>query len=137
MDSTHRRHDSQKRASKHSRQAYSSGYKITGPQQARTSKRAQGHNQATKLLGAAALAVMAGFLILAVTGLPEFGSFQNRHVTMFFLEHGLQKTGSANIVNAIIWDFRGYDTLGEETILFCAALSVFMIIRRKKYGRHD
>jgi multisubunit Na+/H+ antiporter MnhB subunit len=89
------------------------------------------------IMGMAALAVMAGFLVLAVAGLPEFGSIRDSHVAAFFLEHGLQKTGSANIVNAIIWDFRGYDTLGEETILFCAALSVFMIIRRKKYGYRD
>ena len=93
--------------------------------------------ETSKLLGAAALAVVAGFLILAVTGLPDFGSFEGKHVALFFLEQGLQKTGSANIVNAIVWDFRGYDTLGEETVLFCAALGVFMIIRRKRHGRPD
>lgn len=90
--------------------------------------------ETSRLLGMAALAVVGGFLVLAVAGLPEFGSFEGKHVAMFFLEQGLQKTGSANIVNAIVWDFRGYDTLGEETVLFCAALGVFMIIRRKKHG---
>jgi len=93
--------------------------------------------EASKLLGMGALAVVAGFLVLAVTGLPGFGSFERKHVALFFLEQGLQKTGSANIVNAIVWDFRGYDTLGEETVLFCAALGVFMIIRRKGHGRSD
>ncbi len=93
--------------------------------------------EASKLLGMGALAVVAGFLVLAVTGLPDFGSFERKHVALFFLEQGLQKTGSANIVNAIVWDFRGYDTLGEETVLFCAALGVFMIIRRKGHGRSD
>ena len=88
----------------------------------------------SKMLGLAALAVVSGFLILAVTGLPDFGSFERKHVAMFFLEQGLQRTGSANIVNAIVWDFRGYDTLGEETVLFCAALGVFMIIRRWEHG---
>ena len=91
----------------------------------------------TRLLGAGVLVVITGFLVIAVTGLPEFGSIDNRHVAAFYIEHGLTLTGSPNIVNAILWDFRGYDTLGEETILFCAALSVFMIIRRKKYGRRD
>ena len=90
-----------------------------------------------KAIGIASLGLITSFLILAITGLPEFGSFERKHVAMFFLENGLEKTGSANIVNAIIWDFRGYDTLGEETVLFCAALGVFMIIRRKKYGRSD
>jgi multicomponent Na+:H+ antiporter subunit B len=90
---------------------------------------------ASRLVGAAALLVVAGFFMLAVTGLPEFGSFQNKHVAEFYLENALESTGSPNAVNAIVWDFRGYDTLGEETVLFCAALGVFMIIRRKKYGR--
>jgi multisubunit Na+/H+ antiporter MnhB subunit len=91
----------------------------------------------SKILGLAALAVVTLFMVLAITGLPNFGSFERKHVAMFFLEQGLQKTGSANIVNAIVWDFRGYDTLGEETVLFCAALGVFMIIRRKAHGRHS
>lgn len=92
---------------------------------------------ARRLFGGAALIAMTGFLFLAVTGLPEFGSFDNKHVADFYLRQGFELTGSPNLVNAIVWDFRGYDTLGEETVLFCAALSVFMIIRRKRYGRRD
>lgn len=90
----------------------------------------------SRLVGAGALAVVAGLLMLAVTGLPDFGSFEEKHVAMFFLEEGLRSTGSANLVNAIVWDFRGYDTMGEETVLFCAALGVFMIIRRERHGPH-
>lgn len=89
----------------------------------------------SKLAGMASLALITGMLLFASLGLPEFGSFQNRHVATFYLEQGMRATGSANIVNAIVWDFRGFDTLGEETVLFCAALGVFMIIRSKKYGR--
>ncbi len=91
----------------------------------------------SRLAGGGALLAVAGFLFLAVTGLPDFGDIGNRHVAAYYLENGYELTGSPNIVNAILWDFRGYDTLGEETVLFCAALSVFMIIRRKKYGRRD
>ena len=98
---------------------------------------ARSRPDATKILGVAALLALTAFMVLAVTDLPEFGSIGNRHVAAFYLEQGFALTGSPNIVNAIIWDFRGYDTLGEETVLFCAALGVFMIIRRKKYGRHD
>lgn len=93
--------------------------------------------ESSKLLAAGSLVAVTGFLILALTGLPEFGSFGNKHVAGFYLDNGLEITGSPNIVNSIVWDFRGYDTLGEETVLFCAALGVFMIIRRKKYGRSD
>jgi multisubunit Na+/H+ antiporter MnhB subunit len=89
----------------------------------------------SKLAGLGGLILVTGLLVLAVTDLPDFGSFERKHVATFFLEQGLLKTGSANIVNSIVWDFRGYDTLAEETVLFCAALGVFMIIRRKDHGR--
>ena len=34
-----------------------------------------------------------------------------------YIAKGLEKTGATNIVASIILDFRGYDTLGEATIL--------------------
>ena len=37
-------------------------------------------------------------------------------------ETGLAETGAANIVTAVLLDFRAYDTLGEATVLFCAIL---------------
>ena len=55
---------------------------------------------------------------------------------MYYIQNGLEKTGSANIVNSIVWDFRGYDTLGEETVLFTATIGVILIIRRKLNGRN-
>ena len=91
----------------------------------------------SRILSTGSLVLVTGLFILALTGLPDFGSLENRHVAQHYLESGLEITGSPNIVNSIVWDFRGYDTLGEETVLFCAALGVFMIIRRKKYGRSD
>jgi multisubunit Na+/H+ antiporter MnhB subunit len=47
-----------------------------------------------------------------------------------YIAQGLQKTGATNIVAAIILDFRGYDTLGEATILFTAVMGVLAVIRR-------
>ncbi len=61
-----------------------------------------------------------------------------REVASYYLESGTTATGSPNIVNSIVWDFRGYDTLGEETVLFTAALGVFLvaekIAQKKKKG---
>jgi len=90
----------------------------------------------TKYVGAACLGIIAVFMMLAVTELPEFGSFQKKDIALYYLENSLRDTGSANAVNSIVWDYRGYDTLGEETVLFCAALSVFIIIRRRFSGPH-
>jgi NADH:ubiquinone oxidoreductase subunit 5 (subunit L)/multisubunit Na+/H+ antiporter MnhA subunit/multisubunit Na+/H+ antiporter MnhB subunit len=40
--------------------------------------------------------------------------------------------GGDNIVNVILVDFRGYDTLGEITVLAIAAIGVFVLIGRSK-----
>jgi multicomponent Na+:H+ antiporter subunit B len=70
-------------------------------------------------------------MIVVLAELPEFGSGERKEVAGWYLGHGLQETGSANIVNAIIWVFRGYDTLGEEVVLFAATLGAFLIARRR------
>jgi len=53
-------------------------------------------------------------------------------VAQFYITNSLDKIVSANAVNAIIWEFRGYDTLGEELVLITASLSVFVLLYKKK-----
>ncbi len=77
------------------------------------------------------ITLLAIILTSAVIILPGFGSFQNKHVAEYYIDNGAIDTGSANLVNSIVWDYRGYDTLGEETVLFIAALGVLLVIGRK------
>ncbi len=69
------------------------------------------------------------FAYFALQELPRFGQPTMR-VAQEYINQGLEKTGATNIVAAIILDFRGYDTLGEATILFTAVMGVLAIIRR-------
>jgi multicomponent K+:H+ antiporter subunit A len=48
----------------------------------------------------------------------------------FFLERALPEAGGRNVVNVIIVDFRGFDTLGEITVLGAVALTVYALLRR-------
>jgi len=50
-------------------------------------------------------------------------------ITEFFLHFSKSLAGGANVVNTILVDFRGYDTLGEITVLAVAALSVLALLR--------
>ncbi|GAG26512.1 unnamed protein product, partial [marine sediment metagenome] len=50
------------------------------------------------------------FGYFALKGLPPFGDPYLR-VSQEYLNQGLSKTGAANLVTAVILDFRGYDTL--------------------------
>jgi multisubunit Na+/H+ antiporter MnhB subunit len=81
------------------------------------------------------LSFIAFFLIFAYFALKELPIFgqPTMRVAKEYIQQGLQKTGATNIVAAIILDFRGYDTLGEATILFTAVMGVLAVIR--KVGR--
>ncbi len=49
----------------------------------------------------------------------------------YFIQNSLPLAGGHNIVNVIIVDFRGYDTLGEISVLCLAALGVYNLINSR------
>jgi multicomponent K+:H+ antiporter subunit A len=51
-------------------------------------------------------------------------------ISSFFAEHAYTQGGGTNIVNVILVDFRGFDTLGEITVLAAVALTVYALLRR-------
>jgi multicomponent K+:H+ antiporter subunit A len=51
-------------------------------------------------------------------------------VSHFFVENAYLEGGGTNIVNVILVDFRGFDTLGEITVLGVVALTVYALLRR-------
>jgi multicomponent K+:H+ antiporter subunit A len=46
-------------------------------------------------------------------------------IAPYFLEHAVALGGGANVVNVILVDFRGYDTLGEITVLGIAGVVIY------------
>ena len=48
----------------------------------------------------------------------------------YFLERAYTEGGGRNVVNVILVDFRGFDTLGEITVLAVVALTIFALLRR-------
>lgn len=79
------------------------------------------------------VAVFIWFSFAALKQLPIFGNPIMKMGSQYINE-ALNKTGAANIVSAIILDFRGYDTLGEATILFTSVIGVLAVLR--KVGRN-
>jgi multicomponent K+:H+ antiporter subunit A len=78
-----------------------------------------------------ALAAGAGVAALAwmVLGRP-FDS-----ISPFFLETTVTQGGGANAVNVIIVDYRGFDTLGEITVMGIAALIMHALLNDWKPGQ--
>lgn len=48
-----------------------------------------------------------------------------------WVEKGLKETAVPNMVTYGLADYRGYDTLGETTVIFTAGVSVILLLRRK------
>jgi multicomponent K+:H+ antiporter subunit A len=48
----------------------------------------------------------------------------------FFIDNTLEPAGGRNVVNVILVDFRGFDTLGEITVVAIVALIVYALLRR-------
>ncbi len=77
------------------------------------------------LVSAAGLASLFGW---AFAGLPAFGDYRGPYG--FLLNHVVTPERHAtNVVGAVVFDYRGFDTLGEEFILFTAVTGVVMLLR--------
>jgi multicomponent K+:H+ antiporter subunit A len=55
----------------------------------------------------------------------------------FFLQHAYGSGGGTNVVNVILVDFRGFDTLGEISVLGAVALAVYALLRRFRPARES
>ena len=78
---------------------------------------------------------MIALLLYTVTTLPAFGDPNhpiNNEVSARYIENGLQETGAVNIVTGMILDYRAFDTLGESSVLFTAAMVVLFLLRKDK-----
>jgi multicomponent K+:H+ antiporter subunit A len=51
-------------------------------------------------------------------------------ISPFFLERALPEGGGTNVVNVMLVDFRGFDTLVEITVLGVVALTIYALLRR-------
>ena len=81
----------------------------------------------------AILLVLFGGLMYVVADLP-FGAPAVTDMDDYFIRSSQTQTGANNVVTSIVFDFRGFDTLGEATVLFTAVLGVGMMFRKFNAG---
>ena len=89
------------------------------------------HNWRRVVAPAILATVVGGVLIYAALGLPNFGdpaSPANAYVGRAYLEAAPGKTGSANVVTAVLGSYRGFDTLGEMVVILAAGIGVALML---------
>ncbi|MEJ5316440.1 MAG: Na(+)/H(+) antiporter subunit B [Tenuifilum sp.] len=84
------------------------------------------------------LLLLVGFVAVISSLLINFtGSNELNPLARYYAENGPAEVGAANLVTAVVVTYRGFDTLGEVTILFIAAAIVgfFLKVMNADNGR--
>jgi len=79
-----------------------------------------------------------GVLVWGTLVLPPFGTpdaIIHKHVAPRYLADSIKETNVPNVVTSVLADYRGYDTLGETTVIFTAGMGVMLLLRRKRRRR--
>lgn len=74
-------------------------------------------------------------LIYGTADMPAFGdpnAPMHQHVAPYYIERTAEEIGVPNIVTAVLASYRGYDTLGETTVIFTAAIGVLALLGRRR-----
>ncbi len=86
----------------------------------------------TALLPLFVAAVVGGTLVWGTIGLSPFGTPDaviHKHVAPKYLNDSMKDTMVPNVVTSTLADYRGYDTLGETTVIFTAGIGVMLLLR--------
>ena len=76
------------------------------------------------------LLAVGGGLAIALLSYAVLVRPMPESIAGFFLEKALPEGGGTNVVNVLLVDFRGFDTLGEITVICVVALTVYALLRR-------
>lgn len=85
-----------------------------------------------EVLAIAFVAVLGLTLAYGALGLPSFGFV--RPLALYYLNGTLAQTAATETVQALIWDYRGFDTLGETSVFFIAVIGVLALLSRRRFG---
>ncbi len=80
------------------------------------------------LIGGLGLILVIGGFVWAVTGIHGFGTEKSRYGS-YVAHHAVPQRATTNSVVAVAFDYRAFDTLGEEFILFISVVGVVVLLR--------
>jgi len=89
-----------------------------------------------KLTALIAVCLTGALLIYGTIDMPHWGdpnSPASLHVSPRYIEKTVEETAVPNMVTSVLADYRGYDTLGETTVIFTAGIACILLIRRLRH----
>ncbi len=84
------------------------------------------------------VSITGATLIYGTLDMPRYGDPDapiNHYVALRYIEKSVLETGVPNVVTSVLASYRGYDTLGEVSVIFTAAAGVLVLIGRRRRRR--
>jgi multisubunit Na+/H+ antiporter MnhB subunit len=85
-----------------------------------------------QVIGLTTLLVVIAFLVSGMLLFIHPFGYPPSDMDDYIIENAQEETGNNNVVTSVVFDYRGFDTLGEATILFTAVTGVLLLLRTLK-----
>jgi multicomponent Na+:H+ antiporter subunit B len=88
-----------------------------------------------RILSLIIVIITGAMLIYGTLGMPKWADPHSppaMHVSPRYIKKTLEETATPNMVTSVLADYRGYDTLGETTVIFTAGIACMLLLRKKK-----
>ncbi len=80
--------------------------------------------------------VLTGLLLVYATwDIHPYGDMSSpvhQHIGKRYLQESSEHTGIPNVVTSVLASYRGYDTMGELTVIFTAGVGVILLLGRSR-----
>ena len=89
----------------------------------------------SKIIPIFVVVITGAALVYGTIDMPAFEDPNapiHKHVAPRYIHEADHEAGSINMVTAVLANYRGYDTLGETTVIFAAGICVVFLLRRKR-----
>ncbi|HBY56825.1 MAG TPA: hypothetical protein DEG96_03035 [Candidatus Atribacteria bacterium] len=83
-----------------------------------------------KIIFGIAFILFFSFMVITAINMRPFGEPTFSEMDDYFIKNAQVETGANNVVTSIVFDYRGFDTLGEATVLFTAVVGIVALFRR-------
>jgi len=86
------------------------------------------------------ICIVAAALVYGTSDMPHFSDPDapvHTHVAPHYLNSTSREIGVPNVVTAVLASYRGYDTLGELTVIFTAGIGVLALLGYRKRREKD